>query len=423
VYLAEAPTGAAGRQFDGVFEGGGAKGLAFVGALDFMEQHRLWFRRVAGTSAGAITASLVAAGYKVQRGTRGQLHDLVFNSNFDQFKDLIPASTYSDAEIQSSPLYALIDDIVRGVSTVALPAVLLPAAAKIRLVRELIGRVPAAAMVMGLLKRGGAWSGNAFRAWINEQISRQLRALAPRGAISASPTFGELFAITRISLSVVAADLRRKNWIIFNEQRFPNVSVADAVRASMSIPFAFVPARHGGCMLVDGGLLSNYPMWLFRTPNAYLTNTPADLARPTVGFLLEEMSDAEATRQACATTLPLIDLAGRVIDTLLEAQDRRATPDYRDRTVRINVATFDTMDFGMPLHRKMELANRGWQATAEFFRSRGVASSMPSPYVAQPVPIAPRPIVPSIPLPTPFGPPLPIQNLPIVGPLVQRLAR
>src|SRR5262249_13088638 len=49
--------------FDMVFEGGGAKGTAFVGALDvlFAAGHR--HRRLIGTSAGAITAALLGAGY------------------------------------------------------------------------------------------------------------------------------------------------------------------------------------------------------------------------------------------------------------------------------------------------------------------------------------------------------------------------
>src|SRR5215472_14313091 len=50
-------------KFDAVFEGGGAKGIAFVGALDVLKQQGHELRRYIGTSAGAITATLLAAGY------------------------------------------------------------------------------------------------------------------------------------------------------------------------------------------------------------------------------------------------------------------------------------------------------------------------------------------------------------------------
>ena len=49
--------------FDVVFEGGGAKGSAFVGALDALIERGHQTRRLIGTSAGAITATLLAAGY------------------------------------------------------------------------------------------------------------------------------------------------------------------------------------------------------------------------------------------------------------------------------------------------------------------------------------------------------------------------
>jgi predicted acylesterase/phospholipase RssA len=49
---------------DGIFSGGGSLGIAYVGALKAVQEHGLWFTRVAGTSAGAMVAALVAAGYE-----------------------------------------------------------------------------------------------------------------------------------------------------------------------------------------------------------------------------------------------------------------------------------------------------------------------------------------------------------------------
>lgn len=51
---------------DGVFEGGGALGAAYAGALAAMQEQNIWFYRVAGASAGAITAALIAVGYTAQ---------------------------------------------------------------------------------------------------------------------------------------------------------------------------------------------------------------------------------------------------------------------------------------------------------------------------------------------------------------------
>lgn len=50
-------------EIDGVFSGGGIKGLALIGAYQAIEEKGYRFKRIAGTSAGAIVASFIAAGY------------------------------------------------------------------------------------------------------------------------------------------------------------------------------------------------------------------------------------------------------------------------------------------------------------------------------------------------------------------------
>src|SRR5215216_4713179 len=70
------------RHADLVFEGGGVKGIGLAGAFEALEKHGYRRNNVAGTSAGAITAALVAAGYTAQ-----ELKDIVFDMPFSRFKD------------------------------------------------------------------------------------------------------------------------------------------------------------------------------------------------------------------------------------------------------------------------------------------------------------------------------------------------
>lgn len=48
---------------DGVFSGGGMKGIALAGAYEALEERGFRFKRLAGTSAGSIIAAFIAAGY------------------------------------------------------------------------------------------------------------------------------------------------------------------------------------------------------------------------------------------------------------------------------------------------------------------------------------------------------------------------
>ncbi len=52
-------------QYDMVFEGGGAKGMVFVGALQELQTRGHSPARLLGTSAGSIMATFLAAGYDV----------------------------------------------------------------------------------------------------------------------------------------------------------------------------------------------------------------------------------------------------------------------------------------------------------------------------------------------------------------------
>src|SRR5690242_4483872 len=70
------------RRVDAVFEGGGDKGIGLVGAVAATEKHGLQFENLAGTSAGAIVAALVAAGY-----TADELKQIMESLDYKKFED------------------------------------------------------------------------------------------------------------------------------------------------------------------------------------------------------------------------------------------------------------------------------------------------------------------------------------------------
>src|SRR5262245_19698015 len=96
---------------DGLLKAGGAKGAAFVGALEAMERHDLWFQRVAGTSAGSIVAALIAAGYPAASGSGETIKDLLFTTPFENFKDAPEQDAFSEAVRKQSYLYQLFRQI------------------------------------------------------------------------------------------------------------------------------------------------------------------------------------------------------------------------------------------------------------------------------------------------------------------------
>ncbi|WP_110882021.1 patatin-like phospholipase family protein, partial [Mycobacterium vulneris] len=205
---------------DLVCEGGGVRGIGLVGAVDALAQAGYRFPRVAGTSAGAIVASLVAA-LQVAGEPLSRLAEVMRTIDYRKFLD-----------------------------------------------RSLIGRVPLIGGGLSLMTSDGVYRG----AYLEQLLAGLLGDLGVR-------TFGDLrtgeepeqFAW---SLVVTASDLSRRRlvripWDLstygIDPDDFP---VARAVHASSAIPYVFEPVRVGGAAWVDGGLLSGFPVELFDRPDA-----------------------------------------------------------------------------------------------------------------------------------------------------------
>ena len=192
---------------DGVFSGGGLKDFALLGAYQVLEEKGFRFQRVAGTSAGAILACLVAAGY-----TAKEIEKILDKQDFKVLLD--PRKT------------------------------ILP----FPLMKWLL-----------LYWKMGLYQGKALEKFFFE-------ILAAKGIY----TFGDLPAGT---LKLVASDLTNGKMIILPDDLPYYGIVADsfplarALRMSCGIPFFFEPVKlrvgGGDTIVVDGGVLSNFPMWIF----------------------------------------------------------------------------------------------------------------------------------------------------------------
>ena len=213
-----------GRIRNLVFEGGGVWGIAYEGALAELEAHGLLadVERVAGASAGAIVACLLAVGT-----TPADLGQILRSTDFRSFTD---------------EEFGLARDTAR------------------------------------LLTEYGWYKGDAFRDWMKKKIQRRAKALSAELGIEplrGGATLAELAAwqdrarakgrrLPRLYL--VSSNLSRQRRETYSHQHesADKLRVVDAVRRSMSIPLFFACSRGDGRdVIVDGGLTWNYPVNLF----------------------------------------------------------------------------------------------------------------------------------------------------------------
>lgn len=304
---------------DLVCEGGGVRGVGLVGAVDALAAAGYEFPRAAGSSAGAIVASLVAA-----------------------------------LQTAGEPLTRLVE-VMRSIDY------------RKFLDRNLIGHVPLIGGGLSLLVSDGVYRG----AYLQDLLTGLLADLGVH-------TFGDLrtgeepeqFAW---SLVVTASDLSRRRlvripWDLGSYGIDPDdFSVARAVHASSAIPFVFEPVRVGSATWVDGGLLSNFPVQLFDR---------AEPRWPTFGIRL-------SARPGIPPTHPVhgpVSLGIAAIETLVSNQDNSYIDDPCTvrRTIFVPAEDVSPIDFDIAAEERDALYQGGLQAGQEFLRTWNYADYLAS---------------------------------------------
>ena len=353
---------------DGVFRGGGVKGLGLAGALVGFAEHpekpvHRWVN-VAGASAGAIIACYLAVGHDAD-----DIAALMTRTRFGDFQDF-----------------------------------------------------PRPGKVIGgginLIRRHGVARGEAFRRWFGDELEhRTFAAVKTEDGIRSRL---KLIAcdVTNRALLVLPDDLPRYRRPGSREAIDPDTfEIADAARMSMSIPYFFEPvvlvrdrvmvtdaggadglvagvpadrievdraneaAAHFGAtpasfreltkseeklqlsVIVDGGTLSNFPVWLFDV------DAPTqELTRPTFGFTLTGGKGVGAGFNKVVSRMPwAVRFGFDIFHTSQEAWDARfVSHSTRVRTVAVDAGNVGTTQFDLSQADRQMLLGNGRDAARRF---------------------------------------------------------
>jgi NTE family protein len=328
------------KKVDLVFEGGGVLGVGLAGAYSVIDASGFHPQNVAGTSAGAIVASLVAAGY-----SGAELRDIMFGLDFSRFMD--------PTRLGALPFIGA----------------------------SLVGEA------LSVLFEQGLYKGD----YIEREIEGHLAAKGIR-------TFGDLVYDAglaaddpyRYKLQVIASDVTNRCLLRLpldaprlglDPDRLP---VARAVRMSMSIPFFFVPVRwpmpqgKQRTTIVDGGMLSNFPIWLF--------DSAGIPEWPTIGVKFTEDPRQDLPDPLGHPVQSLVDYVKALIATMMEFHDRL----YLDgetfaRTITVPTQGVSGTNFNLTAEDKQRLFEGGQQAAGEFFQRWSFAGYVAAYRSAAPV--------------------------------------
>lgn len=267
-----------------VFQGGGIKALAYHGALRVLEEQQILsqIERTAGTSAGAMLAALVSMGLSVD--------EIVEVYRSVDYREMLASQHTDFPERDSTP-----SRMVREFRNVQ---------AQFRSISRLVGQF--------------GWNSTRYaRNWLHETIAQYCGG-------NGRATFADFRKRGFLDLHVVVTNVSARNTEFLCVDKTPDVAVADALLMTQAIPIFFEAIRFDGREIgqgdyyADGGILLNYPVHLFDSPEYAVNNRwfVNGVNWETLGFRLFTRPDCRENDEITS----VLSYVQHVFEALREAQ-------------------------------------------------------------------------------------------------------
>ncbi|MGD0884341.1 MAG: patatin-like phospholipase family protein [Thermodesulfovibrionales bacterium] len=375
-------------KYDLVFEGGGAKGMVFVGACEEFFQRGHTFGRLLGTSAGAITAALLAAGYTPQEMLAALKERENGKSVFAGFMGDPPPFTRD--EIRTSAIRTLLQNI---------DIKIVPHFLEDKLddgIAQMLAENSRTRNFFALVERGGWYAADRFISWLEDKLdSCPLKTGQRRFS---GLTLSQFYAEAHVELTVVASDATDCRILVLNQHTAPDCPVVWAIRMSMSIPLvwneviweekwgAYLGRNITGHAVVDGGLLSNFPIELFISNEPQVTRLMGPKRDNAVlGLLIDEtLSVPQSVSKGLfidinikPSELRTVQRISRLINTATTAHDKMVMEEFNHLVVRLPAGGYGTTEFDMSDDRRDALVDAGRNAMRLYLDNPPGLSAVP----------------------------------------------
>lgn len=370
-------------QYDMVFQGGGARGMVLVGAYEEFIRRGHTPGRLLGTSAGAITATLIAAGYTPEEmlaALNERENDRPVFAGF-----LGEPEPFSREEINAGAIRSLL----RNINMQLVPDFVedrLDDTLAQTLAQHLLSR-----NLVALIERGGWYTASRFVTWLRTRLDSGLWQGEQRQF--SQMTLAQFFAKTQVELSVVAADTTDGRLLVLNHNTAPACPLVQAVRMSMSIPLVWSEviwqAGWGSYLgrdltdhtIVDGGILSNFPLELFISDDPHVTQLMGPKpSTPVLGLLIDNTLPVPVLSASQGVTeelyerlseLHTLQRISRLIDTAMNAHDKMVMDGFSHLVAHLPAQGYGVVEFDMSDERRAALVAAGRSALGSYFDNLG----------------------------------------------------
>lgn len=290
---------------DAVFEGGGMRAIGIVGALRYLELRGYNWGNVAGTSAGAVVATLIAAGYSAK-----EIKKMIISTDFKKF-----------------------------------------------LCRNRFEKVPILGKAIGIIKDKGIYSGEYIERWVNEKLR-----------VKGIKKFKDVSVNGKSRLKIVASDITNEKSVVLPDDLSKyglnpmNFNIARAVRMSIGIPFYFKPvilkSKGKTSYIVDGGITCNFPISIF--------DVDGIPKRPTIGFKFKVDKLSNSARGKIDPMSFLFDIADTMTRS---RENEIEEEKNKSRTIFIPTNGVESTDFNVDRKESLKLYRMGYRSAKSFLNT------------------------------------------------------
>ncbi|HEU64225.1 MAG: hypothetical protein KR126chlam4_00258 [Candidatus Anoxychlamydiales bacterium] len=355
-----------------VLEGGGAKGIAYIGALKELESLNALtnLKRVAGTSAGAIIATFIALGYNIN-----EIQAILFETDLSQFLDYYISEENIINFYENTSITKIFKDVLDEMY---------------ELFKNPITTVEKTLTYFkDIFDTDSLCAGEDFREWIEKKIYEKtnihfLTFKELRHLIEKDQKFKHLHVFTT-KIQPTLEIFRMST----EDKKFDDVIISDAIRASMSIPGVFNPhtlyiknsenkrvKKEGFGLFVDGGVLDNFPITAFDTleyESKSYTKENKDyvkLNKRTLGLSL--YTPGTKKDQIPNEVSNVFDLGTTILELFFHSEVlfQKLEPYDKYRTIEIDDLDVSTLEFKLSEEEKKALEESGKKATKKFFEEQ-----------------------------------------------------
>lgn len=331
----------------GIFAGGGVKGAALAGALQAAQRENINFLGFGGASAGAIIAYLATIGYSGEeiylKMIRSPFKDMLFEDKGEKLFLLKQSiNDFSSFPVLLKSTFSCKNkmDFVHNARNIMVKCPLF--------IKSI---VPLFSVVKS--KDLGIYDTEYLRKTLIEWTKDKSPSLLKDSNDFLS--FERLRKCTKLDLKIICSDLSSKRAIVYSANTTPSQDVFSAICSSASYPFLFTPNISEEKVLIDGGLSSNVPMFMFKDEQKY-ANAPI--------YAFDLYKEAALSKGK----LGRLSYLNRIIDTALEASDNVIFDMLRAKRVKVNVPKdIDTLDVNVSKLDVMRLYYAGLTDGLDYF--------------------------------------------------------